>query len=187
MSCSEAAATTRTRHEAITGGSSPELSLASHWTPADGPLCIDWHNGRRHGQKSSRRAKLACSILRTTSVPRGRITGGGPMRPLARSIALVALLACPAFAQDKSKPAPDFADVTYGPHERHVFDLWRPKGDGPFPLVLYIHGGGFMAGDKKSISGPAIQAYLGAGWAVAAVNYRFTNVAPAPAQYLDCA
>jgi len=111
------------------------------------------------------------------------------MRHLARTIALVALLAGSGLAQDKdkAKPAPEFADVKYGPHERNVFDLWRPKEGGPFPLVLYIHGGGFMQGDKRSISGPAIQGYLGAGWAVAAINYRFTNVAPAPAQYLDCA
>jgi BD-FAE len=122
------------------------------------------------------------------------------MRHWTRASAFVMLLAAsglaPAFAgrlasageQDKAaKPAPEFADVTYGPHERNVFDLWRPKGDGPFPLVLYIHGGGFMAGDKKSLNAAALQGYLNAGWAVAAINYRFTNVAPAPAQYLDCA
>jgi acetyl esterase/lipase len=111
------------------------------------------------------------------------------MRHLIRASALALILAGSGRAQDKDKarPAPEFADVKYGPHERNVFDLWRPKGDGPFPLVLYIHGGGFMRGDKSSISAGAIQSYLNAGWAVAAVNYRFTNVAPAPAQYLDCA
>ncbi len=98
---------------------------------------------------------------------------------------MMVLIALALIAQ--AKPAPDAADVKYGEHPRNVFDLWRPKGGGPFPLVLYIHGGGFMAGDKNSLGAQPLRAYLEAGWAVAAVNYRFTDAAPAPAQYLDCA
>lgn len=109
------------------------------------------------------------------------------MKAFFRSICLLALLAGVARAQDKAKPPPDAADVKYGTHARNVFDLWVPKGEGPFPLVLYIHGGGFMRGDKQSLGAPRLQEFLGAGWAVAAVNYRFTDAAPAPAQYLDCA
>jgi len=92
-----------------------------------------------------------------------------------------------ALLQQDAKPAPDLADFKYGDHPRNVFDLWKPAGDGPFPLVLYIHGGGFMAGDKKTLGPKTLQAYLKEGWAVAAINYRFTDAAPAPAQYLDCA
>lgn len=106
------------------------------------------------------------------------------MNPLL-SAALLALLAVP---QDKAaKPPPDAADVKYGPHERNVFDLWKPKGDGPFPLVLFIHGGGFQKGDKRGLSPARLKEFLDSGWAVAAINYRFTDAAPAPAQYLDCA
>ena len=97
------------------------------------------------------------------------------------------LLGLVAPAQDKAGPAPEFADVRYGDHARNVFDLWRPPGEGPFPLVLYIHGGGFRAGDKKTLGAESLRTYLQAGWAVAAINYRFTDSAPAPAQYLDCA
>jgi len=101
---------------------------------------------------------------------------------------LIAALLLTAPTQEKAaRPAPEFADVKYGDHARNVFDLWRPKGDGPFPLVLYIHGGGFRAGDKNTLGAGALKSYLDAGWAVAALNYRFTDAAPAPAQYLDCA
>jgi acetyl esterase/lipase len=105
---------------------------------------------------------------------------------MIRFTLLAVLLAGPAAAQD-AKAKPDFADVKYGPHERNVLDFWKAKGEAPAPLVLFIHGGGFRAGDKKSIAARNLKEYLDAGYAVAAINYRFTNVAPAPAQYLDCA
>jgi acetyl esterase len=61
------------------------------------------------------------------------------------------------------------------------------SSDQPAPIVLYIHGGGFRQGDKSSLSPNAVRQYLNAGWAVAAINYRLTDTAPAPAAYLDCA
>lgn len=107
---------------------------------------------------------------------------------IAAGFVLAALALAPAAPpQDRAKPAPDLADEKYGPHPRHVFDLWRPQGNGPFPLVLYIHGGGFRQGDKKSLSAARLKEFLEAGFAVAAINYRLTDTAPAPAQYLDCA
>lgn len=93
-----------------------------------------------------------------------------------------------AHAQDDSgKPAPTAANVKYGDHPRNIFDIWTPQGDGPFPLVLFIHGGGFRGGDKGLLSAKRLKEFLGEGWAVAAINYRLTDSAPAPAQYLDCA
>ncbi len=91
-----------------------------------------------------------------------------------------------AGAQNAPKPAPDLADVKYGPHERNALDFWKAKAEEPAPLVLYIHGGGFRQGDKKTLSPARLKEYLDSGFAVAAINYRLTNVAPAPAQYLDC-
>lgn len=89
---------------------------------------------------------------------------------------------------DRAAPlAPTLADVPYGPHERQRIDLYLVESDRPTPLVLYIHGGGFQGGDKRSLSAAQVRAYHQEGWSVAAINYRLTNVAPAPAQYLDCA
>jgi hypothetical protein len=82
---------------------------------------------------------------------------------------------------------PTHADVKYGPHERNVIDLYLAESDKPTPLVLYIHGGGFQGGDKRTLNPGEGRAYLDAGWSIAAINYRLTNTAPAPAAYLDCA
>ena len=86
-----------------------------------------------------------------------------------------------------ARPAPDFGNVKYGPHKRNVFDLWQAKGDGPRPLVIYYHGGGFRAGDKNSLSPTLLKLLLDGGVSVAAANYRLTDTAPFPAQMHDSA
>lgn len=90
-------------------------------------------------------------------------------------------------AKQPSPLKPTHADVKYGPHERNVLDLYLPASDKPTPLVLYIHGGGFQVGDKRHLNPGEGKSFLDAGFAVAALNYRFTNTAPMPATYLDCA
>jgi acetyl esterase/lipase len=70
-------------------------------------------------------------------------------------------------------PMPTFTGVRYGSHARHVLDFWQAKSDQPTPLVLVIHGGGWMGGSKERLSRFAdAQALLDAGISVAAINYR---------------
>lgn len=49
-------------------------------------------------------------------------------------------------------PRPDEAqvvrDLAYGPHERHRLDLFCPAGVQGAPVLLFVHGGGFVMGDK---------------------------------------
>jgi acetyl esterase len=91
-----------------------------------------------------------------------------------------------AGAQAADAIKPTHADVSYGPHERNKLDLYLVESKTPTPLVLYIHGGGFRAGDKNTLNQGELRAFHREGWSVAAINYRFTNVVPAPGQYLDC-
>ena len=72
---------------------------------------------------------------------------------------------------------PDHADVSYGPHPNNKLDLWLAKSDTPAPLVVFIHGGGFVAGDKHSVSAAAIRECLGSGVSFASINYRFRTEA----------
>lgn len=99
-----------------------------------------------------------------------------------RLFAIACLLAFPAalFAQDKAKkgpparPTPTAANFAYGDQsERQVFDFWQAKSDQPTPVVLLIHGGGWMGGDKSIYGTNAIQPFLDEGISVAALNYRF--------------
>ncbi len=71
-------------------------------------------------------------------------------------------------------PPPTAADVKYGPHERNVFDFWQAKSDKPTPLLFYIHGGGWMGGDKKGI---AVEPFLKEGISVVSINYRYISQA----------
>ena len=47
---------------------------------------------------------------------------------------------------------PTMADVPYGTHERQILDFYKAKSDKPTPLLFYIHGGGWVAGDKNGIN-----------------------------------
>ncbi|MFW5867128.1 MAG: alpha/beta hydrolase fold domain-containing protein [Armatimonadota bacterium] len=86
---------------------------------------------------------------------------------------------------EAGRPDPDHADLAYGPHERNVLDLWLSEGDEPRPLAVYIHGGGWVGGDKSSVGRDTLEALLEAGISVAAVNYRYSTQAPFPAPITD--
>ena len=94
------------------------------------------------------------------------------------AFALLCLLT-PCLAAQERKPTPTAAHLAYGPHERQVLDFWKANSEQPAPLVLYIHGGGWQGGDKSSLGAAAIQRYLDAGIAVAAINYRYVKQAAA--------
>ena len=83
--------------------------------------------------------------------------------------------------------APTHANVKYGPHERNVLDLWLAKRDDgrPTPLAMFIHGGGFVTGDKSKLSMGTLRQCLAAGISVAAINYRLIDSEPFPAPMLD--
>lgn len=97
---------------------------------------------------------------------------------------LVALLVgCrPSLELEASSPpfeadsAGDFyAEVEYDGFERTTLDLLLPAGDGPFPVVFYIHGGGFTGGDKDAaweFRSEDAQRFLDEGVAFGSIGYR---------------
>ena len=66
----------------------------------------------------------------------------------------------------------DIPYVTNG-HERQVLDVYTPEGDnaGKLPVIFWIHGGGWQAGDKSDVAlKPAV--LTGRGFVFVSTNYR---------------
>lgn len=61
-------------------------------------------------------------------------------------------------------------------------DLYVPDGVGPFPVVVWIHGGSWMYGDRFN---PPALPLTGRGYAVASIEYRLSTQAIFPAQVQD--
>lgn len=75
-----------------------------------------------------------------------------------------------------------YADVS----KTQTLALFLPnEGDGPFPLVINIHGGGFVFGDKFMALDDILRPGLERGFAVASINYRLSGEAKFPAAIED--
>lgn len=106
-----------------------------------------------------------------------------------RSMALLflaLLLAWPVLAQRARAPSPaGTVELSYGGAPRQRLDFTRAAGPSA-PLVLFVHGGGWMIGDKRIAHRMA--AYFHArGYAFAAVNYRLVPEATPAGQAADVA
>jgi acetyl esterase/lipase len=80
------------------------------------------------------------------------------------------------------------ADVPYpGGHERNTLDVYRPaRGCHAAPVLLQLHGGNWVAGDRRRQSLPLLHHLAALGWLVVAANYRLGPQARLPAHLIDC-
>ena len=73
---------------------------------------------------------------------------------------------------------------------KHRLDLYLPAGlKTRVPLVVFIHGGGWLVNDKYADIGymkNTVAALLGSGYALASIDYRHSTQAIFPAQIQDC-
>ena len=64
--------------------------------------------------------------------------------------------------------------------------VFVPQGEGPFPLLVYIHGGGFVIGNPDSHYRLSAELADGARVVVVSLDYRLAPEHPAPAALEDC-
>jgi arylformamidase len=77
-------------------------------------------------------------------------------------------------------------DVRYGPDKiRNSLDFWQAPGNGPRPLLVNIHGGGWLESDKSIYFD--YKPFLDKGISCASINYRFTPDNPLPVPVHDAA
>ncbi|MBW3086690.1 Acetyl esterase [Austwickia sp. TVS 96-490-7B] len=91
-----------------------------------------------------------------------------------------------------SSRVPSQSDVAYAgdTDTAHRLDLYLPQAtSGPFPLVVFVHGGAWSFGDKampvNTSYGTLRKVLAERGYAVASVRYRFVSRDPFPAQLHD--
>lgn len=74
--------------------------------------------------------------------------------------------------------------------QKHLLDIYMPqKTLGKIPVLILIHGGGWIVNDKYAdigYMGNTISAILQQGIAVVSIDYRFATQARFPAQIQDC-
>ncbi len=97
-------------------------------------------------------------------------------------------------SESKSKPKVDLPpgvtwdfDVPYikdgDPAQRLDIYYLQQAPKEPLPLIVHIHGGGWMGGSKYPCD---VRMMTAQGYIVASVEYRFSQVAKFPAQIQDC-
>ncbi|MGD1325709.1 alpha/beta hydrolase [Pandoraea pnomenusa] len=83
-------------------------------------------------------------------------------------------------------------DLAYGPHVRHRLDIYRPEvsAESPAPVVVFVHGGGFVRGDMNAnaqIYGNVPRYFARHGCIAVNVEYRLAPEAPFPGGAQDVA
>ena len=121
-------------------------------------------------------------------------------KPSLLTIAALLFCAFVARADDDNKPAAKDADklavetkkeIAYYDAKgadpvRHKLDLYLPKGQKDFPVVMFVHGGTWRSG-KKDIYAPLGEMYARNGVGAVIINYRLSPAVQHPAHTQDVA
>lgn len=81
--------------------------------------------------------------------------------------------------------APPSQGFQYGEFWQQSLELYMPNTCAPPPLVVFIHGGGWLSGDALDVW-PYTSSLMDRGFAVASLNYTWSFNGEFPAQIHDC-
>lgn len=89
-----------------------------------------------------------------------------------------------------NQPMPESVSISDrkipGPAGEIPVKIFTPKGAGPFPLLVFLHGGGWVIGSPATHARLSAELAEGAGVVVFSVDYRMAPEDPAPASLDDC-
>ena len=102
------------------------------------------------------------------------------MKPKVALMLLIAwfliggLAAAHAEGADTSGIKRKFFDLRYAAlSAAQKLDIYLPgTGQGPFPVIVQVHGGAFLEGDKRDVQLSPVLPALKRGYAIVSVNYR---------------
>ena len=71
--------------------------------------------------------------------------------------------------------------------KRNLLDIYQPTAprEGGYPVLLQVHGGGWMIGEKEQQAKPLMYHMAQRGWICVAINYRLSPKAAFPAHIID--
>ena len=109
-------------------------------------------------------------------------------------LSLLGLLLVPTLVLAQPAKVKVTNDIPYreaGPDMAKVPDYWKldiaiPEGEGPFPAIVVIHGGGWRAGSRKGGMTKLMKLFAEKGFVSSSISYRLSQVAKFPAQIEDC-
>ena len=96
-------------------------------------------------------------------------------------LCLALAFATPLFAQ---KVEPTHKHVAYGSHKDMKLNFWKIESKEPTPLLVHIHGGGWLGGKKQETTSPS---QLSHGYSYASIDYRLAGTELLPAAVHDAA
>ena len=110
------------------------------------------------------------------------------MKTFALLLATLGLISGPTFAADAPTIKPTAANVPFGDpaNPRQKVDIYAPAGAKNLPVVFWIHGGGWQAGDKTSVQIKP-QVFVEKGFVFVSTNYRLLPTVEMPAIVQDIA
>jgi acetyl esterase/lipase len=109
------------------------------------------------------------------------MNSGDKMDQTSDEVPIMNLFADTAYIKRK---ALDMPYASLSPAQK--LDIYLPEGDrGPFPVIVSIHGGAFMFGDKGDTQVIPMLEGVNRGYAVVSINYRLSGKAKFPALVHD--